>query len=109
LDNSGKNPKAIGFIMRNESSTGSLTQFAVSVDSVENFTGIDFFPRFPDETEQKIEQAICVSCWNWSIQKQSRKSTSTESTAVQCSGITQKGMRCKRKTKDSSGKCYQHD
>lgn len=28
--------------------------------------------------------------------------------AVQCSGITQKGTRCKRMTKNASGRCYQH-
>ena len=28
--------------------------------------------------------------------------------AVQCSGTTQAGNRCKRRTKDPSGRCYQH-
>lgn len=28
--------------------------------------------------------------------------------AVQCSGKTQSGRRCKRKTKNASGRCYQH-
>jgi hypothetical protein len=27
---------------------------------------------------------------------------------VQCSGITLKGLRCKRKTKSLNGRCYQH-
>lgn len=39
-------------------------------------------------------------------------STNTASKAagksVQCSGKTQSGSRCKRMTKDSSGRCYQH-
>jgi|APGre2960657404_1045060.scaffolds.fasta_scaffold50899_1 endonuclease G len=109
LDNNGNKPKAIGFIMRNEGSKGSLSNYAVSIDSVENFTGIDFFPILSDKTEQKVEHSICVSCWNWSIQQQPRNTTSTISTAVQCSGITKKGLRCKRRTKDPSGKCYQHD
>jgi hypothetical protein len=30
------------------------------------------------------------------------------STAVQCSGTTKKGERCKRMTKNASGRCYQH-
>jgi endonuclease G len=109
LDNSSKSPKAIGFLMRNEGAKGSLSNYAVSIDSVERFTGIDFFPGLSDKTEQRVEYSMCVSCWNWSIQRQNRNSTSSESTAVQCSGITQKGLRCKRRTKDSSGKCYQHD
>lgn len=109
LDNRGNNPKAIGFIIRNEGSQSSLSSFAVSIDSVENFTGLDFFPALSDKKEQEIERTICISCWNWSIKKQTRKSTSNNSTAVQCSGITKKGLRCKRRTKDFSGKCYQHD
>ncbi len=109
LDNIGKSPKAIGFIMKNEGAKGSLSNYAVSIDSVERFTGIDFFPSLSDKTEQRVENSMCVSCWNWSIKRQNRNSTSSESTAVQCSGITQKGLRCKRRTKDSSGKCYQHD
>ena len=28
--------------------------------------------------------------------------------SVQCSGVTQKGYRCKRKTTSASGRCYQH-
>lgn len=28
--------------------------------------------------------------------------------AVQCSGKTKSGRRCKRRTKNSSGRCYQH-
>lgn len=30
------------------------------------------------------------------------------SASVQCSGITQKGARCKRMTKSANGRCYQH-
>lgn len=35
-------------------------------------------------------------------------SSSSSSTSVQCSGKTQKGLRCKRMTTSSSGRCYQH-
>jgi hypothetical protein len=34
--------------------------------------------------------------------------SSSSSTSVQCSGKTQKGLRCKRMTTSSSGRCYQH-
>jgi endonuclease G len=109
LDTNEKNPKAIGFILRNEGSKSSLSTFAVSIDSVENFTGIDFFPGLSDKLEQQIEQTICSSCWNWSVHKNRKNNSNTNSTAVQCSGTTKKGLRCKRMTKDASGKCYQHD
>lgn len=35
--------------------------------------------------------------------------TSTKNTgSSQCTGITQKGSRCKRMTRSANGKCYQH-
>ncbi len=37
------------------------------------------------------------------------KGATQRSTSVQCSGKTKAGKRCKRKTKDASGKCYQHE
>ena len=36
------------------------------------------------------------------------KTTPKKSTATQCTGKTKSGSRCKRKTKNSNGKCYQH-
>lgn len=33
---------------------------------------------------------------------------SKKNVAVQCKGTTQKGKRCKRKTTNSSGYCWQH-
>jgi endonuclease G len=109
LDNRSGHPKAIGFIMQNEGSKGSISNYAVSVDQVERFTGIDFFPGLSDKTEQQVESSLCISCWNWNIQRKTRSSSVKNSVAVQCSGITKKGKRCKRMTKDPSGRCYQHD
>jgi hypothetical protein len=42
------------------------------------------------------------------IPKTSSSSSSTSTSSSQCSGTTQKGNRCKRMTKSSSGRCYQH-
>jgi hypothetical protein len=35
-------------------------------------------------------------------------SNASPTSSSQCTGKTQSGTRCKRKTSDSSGKCYQH-
>lgn len=37
-----------------------------------------------------------------------KKSSSRSNTSVRCSGKTKSGRRCKRKTKSTSGRCYQH-
>jgi len=36
------------------------------------------------------------------------KSQQSSTTATQCSGTTQKGVRCKNRTKNSSGRCHYH-
>lgn len=40
--------------------------------------------------------------------KQSDRNYTKSSGAVQCSGTTKKGSRCKHNTTDPSGKCWQH-
>ncbi|HTN19757.1 MAG TPA: DNA/RNA non-specific endonuclease [Pelobium sp.] len=112
--------KGIGFIMPNESSSYPLQHFAVSIDSVENLTGIDFFPLLPDVDETTLEKNVCISCWNWGQNKnykllsnarenKSEPSGQIKPQAVQCSAITKAGTRCKRMTSTADGKCYQHN
>lgn len=48
-------PKAIGFIMPNDDTNKPLSDYAVSVDSVEKATGIDFFTGLNDKTEKHVE------------------------------------------------------
>ncbi len=55
--------KAIGFIMPNAGSSEPLQSYTVTVDSVEKFTGIDFFYRLPDDQEKIIESIIDVGAW----------------------------------------------
>lgn len=55
LDASRPEYKGIAFIIKNERAKEPLHTFAVSIDSVEALTGIDFFPALPDELENEIE------------------------------------------------------
>jgi len=63
LDYSQPQIKGIGFILPNESSDKPLQNYAVTIDSVEKFSGLDFFPTLPDAQEKTIESSICISCW----------------------------------------------
>jgi len=56
-------PRAIGFIFKNENATASVRQYAVSVDSIEKLTGMDFFSKLPDNIENRIEATIDASAW----------------------------------------------
>lgn len=106
----GTDRRAIGFIMENRASKAELYSYAVSIDSVEKVTGLDFFPALEDKWESEIEKSSCVSCWNWSKGRAAneRSNSNRETASVQCSGITRAGNRCKRMTRNPNGRCYQH-
>ncbi len=57
--------KAIGFIMVNESNSADIMDFAVSINEVEEVTGIDFFYLLPDDIEEEIESNIDIELWEF--------------------------------------------
>ena len=58
-------PKAIGYVVRNESQKGKKrNEFVNSVDEVERITGIDFFPSLPDDVEDEVERQCNPADWN---------------------------------------------
>lgn len=109
LDYTQPGLKAIGFIMPNASSTLPLQHYAVSIDSVETVTGIDFFPALPDHEEEALEKTICLRDWSWTVTPTATSpAKATGIKTRQCSAITQSGQRCKRQTTNASGRCVQH-
>lgn len=56
--------QAIGFIIKQEKGNRPLKSYAVTIDSVESLTGINFFPGLPDELENKIESTFNPRQWN---------------------------------------------
>jgi len=122
--------KGIGFIIPNASSGELLQKFSVTIDSVEKFTGIDFFPLLPDIEEKAIESTVDINSWDWGNSKSSAENkkisnshkskkdqsntnsisqnTERRSSPVQCSGISKSGERCRRMTNSPNGLCYQH-
>jgi endonuclease G len=105
LDYRNPSIKGIGFVLPNTSSKEPLQRFALSIDSVEKITGIDFFYSLPNDQEESIETELCIPCWTW---KSSGKSYTSNANGSQCIGTTKKGARCRRTTSNSSGKCFQH-
>ena len=55
--------KGIGFIMENKGSNNGLQVYAVSIDSVESFTGINFFESLPDTIENRVEKTVQKEKW----------------------------------------------
>ena len=108
LDFSQPSIKGIGFILPNFGSKEPLKNYAVTIDSVEKFTGIDFFPLLQDKQENLIESKLCIECWSWNSTSNNKISDNKTALSTQCTGTTKKGKRCKRMTKNDSGRCFQH-
>ncbi|MBQ8486467.1 MAG: DNA/RNA non-specific endonuclease [Prevotella sp.] len=56
-------PKAIGFLFKNDGKKVSLESVACTVDEVEQKTGIDFYPALDDKIERRIEAEANLSDW----------------------------------------------
>jgi len=63
FDNDSKEKKGIGFIMMNGNCTKPLISYAVSIDSVEAMTGINFFPKLNKDEEKQIEAQFDFNKW----------------------------------------------
>ncbi len=55
--------KAIAFIMPNQKGEVPILNYAVTIDKIEEITGIDFFPELPDKIEKKLESQLNVDMW----------------------------------------------
>jgi len=57
------NSQCIGFIFPNEKCDGNLSDYILSIDSVEKNTGLDFYHKLPNYLEELIESRIDTSFW----------------------------------------------
>ena len=96
--------KMISFILPNIKGKQNLDYYVCTTDSLERLTNIDFFPILEDKLEQKLESEVLKENWRWIM-----SSTKNSNLTTQCKGSTQKGKRCKNKTKNTSGNCHYHD
>jgi endonuclease G, mitochondrial len=56
--------KAIAFILPNQKSKKTISTYAVTVNRVEDITGIDFFPELPDYIENELEKQCNYNKWH---------------------------------------------
>lgn len=54
----GKTPIAMGFLFENKAHHQNLKNYLVSIDKIEEETGLDFFSKLPDTIESRIESTI---------------------------------------------------
>jgi len=60
-----KEISGIAFLLKNEKSKKHLNTFAVTIDSIEELTGIDFNPNWGIKTENIIEGKIDINAWHF--------------------------------------------
>lgn len=60
-----KRGEGVGFVVPHKDFETSLSRLAVSIDSVERATGIDFYPALPDDIEEQIESRLNTQAWKW--------------------------------------------
>lgn len=63
-ENQGKY-RMIGFLIPNKPLDRPLYEFVVSVDKIEQATGIDFFPQLPDDLENQLEKSSNYKGWSF--------------------------------------------
>lgn len=70
LDLEGPEQKGIGFLLPNQVSFDPLYEYAVPIDSVEQYTQIDFFSELmPDDLERAIESDLNIDFWYFDERK----------------------------------------
>ena len=57
--------KMIAFLVPHESSNQPLYEFVVSVDELEQLTGIDFFPNISNQLETELERKSDYKSWSF--------------------------------------------
>jgi len=65
IDNNTGKTKVIAFLMPHKNSNKPLYEFVVSVDEIEQLTGIDFFPELNDKIEDRLEASSSYKDWSF--------------------------------------------
>jgi len=65
IDNNSGKTKVIAFLMPHKNSSKPLYEYVVSVDEIEELTGIDFFPELEDSIENQLEASSSYKDWSF--------------------------------------------
>lgn len=57
--------RIIGFLLPGKEQSVPFQNFAVSIDSIEKFTGIDFFPQLDEKIERGLERTVDLENWSF--------------------------------------------
>ena len=66
LSRKGTTWNALGYWVENlneDHTNDTRKNYAISIDKLEQLTGLDFFCNLPDEIEDKVESSLSTSFW----------------------------------------------
>ncbi|MDA8620771.1 DNA/RNA non-specific endonuclease [Planctomycetota bacterium] len=106
----------VAYLHDNVRGNGGVDAARVSIDEVERIAQLDLFSALPPQLEEQVEsQVLERSALGGRLSEppkaspnRSKAPSSRLGVAVRCSAITQRGTRCKRRTKNATGRCWQH-
>lgn len=107
LDYTAPEVKALAFVLPNQRGEQQLSTYYVTIDYLEEVTGIDFFPELPDDLEELLESRKDLSRWQFKPLNFSNniKASKSEQCRARASST---GERCGNRTKSESGYCHAH-
>ena len=65
LRKEGQSYKGIGFLMSVDVPYPQLISYALSINQIEDLSGVDFFPFLADDIEEEIESETDISGWDF--------------------------------------------
>ena len=64
----------IAILIENKSSSESIKSFVVTIDYLEEFSGLDFFHVLSDKVEESFESSTHTDLWNWNVKSYPKSS-----------------------------------
>ena len=68
----------VAILIKNTGSSENIKSFVVSIDYLEEFSGLDFFYSFPDEVESSFESSTHTNLWDWNVTYSSKTRSNTD-------------------------------
>ena len=64
----------IAILIENKSSSESIKSFVVTIDYLEEFSGLDFFHALSDKVEESFESSKHINLWDWNVKSHPKSS-----------------------------------
>lgn len=65
-----KNQEAIAFKFKNGMSSGTLKSYTMSVEELQEITGIDYFPNMNEEAKKKLISKVNYDFWDFTLEEE---------------------------------------